>query len=263
MKKSVKIVLICLCVVFVIIFGFSAFKIISTLNGYKQAEKTYSDIASQFVTVAEPVKTEDKTDKKDEKKPEELEVSPISNVDFAGLKAQCQDYAAWIYSPNTVINYPVVYTDNNFYYLDHIPVEQHSTNGTLFIDCECASDFTGKNTLIYGHNMNDGSMFASLRDYRDPAYYPEHPVIYLSTPDFNYRLDIIAGFVTEPTSLAYCKEFDTEEQFMAYIEWMRSISTFESDVEVGEEDQVVTLSTCTYEVDDGRYCIVGKLVKIR
>ena len=87
-------------------------------------------------------------------------------------------------------------------------------------------------------------------------------VIYLSTPDFNYRLDLVAGFLTEPTSFAYATNFDEPEQFMAYIESIQSMSTFKSDVEVTEEDKVVTLSTCTYEIDDGRYVVVGKLTQI-
>lgn len=259
MKKSLKLILIFLCVVLIGVFAFSAYKIFSTLNGYRQAEKTYTAMSNQFATVVSaptPVPEQEK------KAPDiDPEVSPLS-IDFEGLRNQSTDYVAWIYSPDTPINYPIAYTDNNFYYLDHIPGEQYNANGTLFIDCKNASDFSDQNTCIYGHNMNDGSMFASLRNYRDAAYYPEHPVIYLSTPDFNYRLDLIGGFVTEPTSFAYALNFDAPEQFMAYIETIRSLSTFDSDVEVTETDRVVTLSTCTYEIDDGRYVVVGKLTQI-
>lgn len=260
MKKSVRTALICLCVVFIGVFAFSAYKIVSTLQGYKEAEQTYTNIAQEHVTIiASPTPVPENEVKGDGIDPE---VSPIGNVDFEGLRAKSTDYAAWIYSPDTVINYPIVYTDNNFYYLDHIPVEQYNSAGTLFIDCKCAADFSDQNTLIYGHNMNDGSMFASLREYANQEYYDAHPVIYISTPDFNYRLDLIAGFLTEPTSFAYANNFDEPEQFMAYIESIQSMSTFKSDVEVTEEDKVVSLSTCTYEINDGRYVVVGKLTQI-
>ena len=260
LKKSVRTALICLCVIFLGVFAFSAYKIVSTLQGYKEAEETYTNIAQEHVTIiASPTPVPVEEVKGDGIDPE---VSPIGNVDFEGLRAKSTDYAAWIYSPNTVINYPIVYTDNNFYYLDHIPVEQYNSAGTLFIDCKCAADFSDQNTLIYGHNMNDGSMFASLREYASQEYYDAHPVIYISTPDFNYRLDLIAGFLTEPTSFAYANNFDEPEQFMAYIESIQSMSTFKSDVEVTEEDKVVSLSTCTYEINDGRYVVVGKLTQI-
>lgn len=259
LKKPVRIVLILLCVVFLGVFSFSAYKIISTLNGYKQAEKAYNNMSQQFVSTSTvtptPVPSGGVGDGIDP------EVSPIS-VDFEALRAQSTDAVGWIYSPDTPINYPIAYTDNNFYYLDHILGEEYNANGTIFIDCKCASDFSDKNTLVYGHNMNDGSMFASLRNYRDESYYPEHPVIYISTPKVNYRLDLIAGFVTEPTSFAYANTFDETEQFMHYIETIKSMSTFKSDVEVGPDDKVVTLSTCTYEINDGRYVVVGKLVQI-
>ena len=259
MKKPVKIILIVLCVVFIGVFGFSAYKIVSTINGYKQAEKSYTDLTQQFTnttsTSPTPVPSADVGDGIDP------EVSPI-DVDIAALHAQYPDVVGWIYSPDTKINYPIAYTDNNFWYLDHLYDESYNANGTIFIDTKCASDFSDKNTLVYGHNMNDGSMFASLRNYRDESYYPDHPCIYISTENYHYRLDLIAVFVTEPTSFAYANTFDEDEQFLHYIETIKSMSTFKSEVEVSAEDKVVTLSTCTYEIDDGRYVVVGKLVQI-
>ena len=258
MKKQLKIVLIALCVILVCIAAFSAYKIISTLAAYRQAEKTYQEISSQVVTVLPSPTPVPEQEKKPDADPE---VSPLQ-VDFASLRAQSTDYVAYIYSPDTKINYPVAYTDNNFYYIDHIPGDIENANGTIFIDCRNASDFSDKNTCLYGHNMNDGSMFANLRNYRDASYYPEHPVIYLSTPDINYRLDLIAGCIVEPTSYAYAREFESDEQFLAHVDVLKENSTFESDVEVTAEDKLVTLSTCTYEIDDGRYVVVGKLTKI-
>jgi len=265
-KKNLRVVLIILCIVLLCVFGFSAYKVISTMYGYKQAEKTYTEVANQFATVVSsptpvPVEENTSTEEEEEKDKIDPEVSPL-HIDFAGLRAQSTDYVAWIYSPDTKINYPIAYTDNNFYYLDHIPGEQVNSNGTIFIDCRNASDFSDQNTCIYGHNMNDGSMFASLRDYREASYYNDHPVIYLSTPDFNYRLDLIAGLITEPTSFAYVSNFQSDDQFLHHVETLKSLSTFQSDVEVGPDDKIVTLSTCTYERDDGRYIVVGKLTQI-
>ncbi len=261
-KSAVKVILIVLCIILVGVFAFSAYKIITTLLGYRQAEQAYTEVANQFVTVAEvsptPAPVENLEPEGDGIDPE---VSPL-NIDFDGLRAQSTDYVGWIYSPNTKINYPIAYTDDNFYYLDHIPGEIQNANGTIFIDCRNAADFSDQNTCIYGHNMNDGSMFASLRDYRDESYYGSHPVIYLSTPNFNYRLDLIGGFITEPTSFAYARNFDSPEQFEGHVQLVRDLSTFQSDVEVEADDKIVTLSTCTYERDDGRYVVVGKLTQI-
>ena len=257
-NKNLKTILIVLCVVLICVFAYSAYRIYSTLNGYREAEKTYTEISQQVVTVVASPTPLPITQQKPDIDPE---VSPIS-VDFEALRNISTDYVAYIYCPNTKIDYPVAYTDNNFYYIDHIPPETVNANGTIFIDCRNASDFSDQNTCIYGHNMNDGSMFATLRDYRTEGFYDEHPVMYISTPDFNYRVDLIAGFVTEPTSFAYAGQFDSEEQFLAHIELCKDLSTFQSDVEVTGKDRIVTLSTCTYEIDDGRYVVVGKLTQI-
>ena len=251
-------IMIVLCGVLLCTFGYCAYRIYSTLNGYREAEETYTEISQSVVTVvASPTPVPE-----GEKKPDtDPEVSPIT-VDFEALRSTSTDYVAYIYCPDTKINYPVAYTDNNFFYIDHIPPDTVNANGTIFIDCRNASDFSDQNTCIYGHNMNDGSMFATLRSYREEGFYAEHPVMYISTPNFNYRIDLIAGFVTEPTSFAYAGKFESEEQFKAHIELCKDLSTFESEVEVAPTDRIVTLSTCTYEIDDGRYVVVGKLTQI-
>ena len=261
MKKSVKIALIALCVVFVIVFGVSAFKIISTLNGYKKAEKNYTQTSSQYTTVAAPAATPGGKEKEEDVAQEPMEVFPLK-VDFAALKETSKDAVGWIYSPGTPINYPVVRTDDNVFYVEHLHDGDYSANGAIFVDCRNTGDFTNKNTVIYGHNMNDGSMFASLRNYRDASYYPKHPAIYICTPDKYFRMDIFAGVITPADSYVYAFNFDTDEQFLAYVEMLKSESTFRSEVEVAADDQVAVLSTCTYEVDDGRYVIAGKLTEI-
>ena len=261
-SKSIKLVLVLLCLVFLCVFGFSAYKIISTLNGYKVAEENYNAMSQQYVTTTETTPKPSPADGEEAKEEEETEVSPIS-VDFAALQAENPEAAGWIYCPNTVINYPIAHTEDNFTYLDHLLNGQYNANGTIFIDCQDAPDFSGKNTRVYGHNMNDGSMFASLRNYRDAEYYPEHPCLYISTPDKNFRLDLFAGLVTEPDSYVYATQFNEDEQFLAYIESAKAESTFKSDVEVSIDDQIVVLSTCTYEFDDARYVVIGKLVEIQ
>ena len=262
-KKSLRTALIAVCVVFIIIFAFSAYKIASTIIGYRKAAKEYTGLSNQFVVTVSPSPTPSVTPGTGEA-PESTEpvkeVFPFK-VDFETLRQTSKDAVGWIYSENTPINYPIVYGEDNVYYLEHLHNGDFNLNGSIFIDCREPADFSCKNTVIYGHNMNDGSMFASLRKYRDAAYYPEHPCLYIATPDKYYRVDIVAGLITESTSYIYAFDFETEEQFLAYIESAKASSTFQSDVEVDVDDQIVTLSTCTYEIDNGRYVIIGKLVE--
>ena len=142
-RSTVKLILIVLCVILLCIFLYSGYKIISTIIGYKQAEKAYNEIANNFVTVASatPAPAAPLESTQPQGDGIDPEVSPL-NIDFAGLRAQNPDLVAWIYGPNSVINYPIAYTEDNFYYLDHMYNGEMNANGTIFIDCRNASDFS-------------------------------------------------------------------------------------------------------------------------
>ena len=270
-RKTVRAILIALCAVLVCVFVWSGYKILSTVLDYNKAGKTYNDIASNYASItATPAPTALPEGEGDPDQPAptaDPSFSPLrGSIDFAGLQESNSEYAAWIYSEGTPINYPIMFPKNdsegNYYYIDHMPNGASSASGTLFMDYRNASDFSDQNTCIYGHNMKNGTMFATLHSYGETGYYEQHPVIYLSTPNANYRIDVIAGFVTEPTSFAYARNFDNVEQFQAQVQLYRELSDFDSEVEVADDDKLVTLSTCTYEVDDGRYVIVGKLINL-
>lgn len=254
MKKSLKIILTILCIVFVCVFAFSGYKLYSTLHEYKVAEKMYDGLSGQFVTAG-------KKDTPQDAGEEERETSPIS-VDFETLLAQNEDVVGWIYCAETAINYPVAIAEDNFYYLHRFLDGSYNASGTLFLDCLCERDFSGRNTVIYGHNMNDGSMFASIKKYNQQEYYDEHPVMYLNTPTQNYRIELFAGYVTDADSDTYTLGFVDDAAFQAFLDKMRSQSDFTSDVELSPEDRIVTLSTCSYEYYDARYVVQGKLIPI-
>ena len=193
--------------------------------------------------------------------PEEAETSPVS-VDFEALRQLGGDVIGWICLPDTVINYPVVQGRDNSYYLDHFPDGTSSVGGSIFADCACPSDFSGQNTILYGHNMRDGSMFALIDDYIDPAFCEAHPFFYLNTPTQNYRVDIFAGFTTDPESFVYTTAFGEESDFAAYLNTLRSLSDFSVPTELSSSDRILTLSTCTYSDLDVRYVLFGRLAEI-
>ena len=178
------------------------------------------------------------------------------------LSAMNADVAAWIYSADTVIDYPVVQGSDNVYYLDHIFDGTYNKLGTLFVDCRNAPGFSDWNTIIYGHNMNNGSMFASLTNYTKQAYYEAHPEMFLVTPDGTFRLELFSGYVTPSDSDAYTFSFADASAFSEFLESIRARSDFDSPVSVEVSDRIVTLSTCTYDFEDARYVVHGKLVQV-
>lgn len=257
MKKPVKIALIVLCVIFLSIFVYSGYKLISTLHEYKVAEDTYNKISSDFVSTKK-----DKDKDKDGSDGNQITESSPVDVDFDALLNQCQDVVGWLYSENTVINYPVVQAEDNFYYLHRFIDGQYNASGSLFLDCTCYGDFSGKNTVLYGHNMNDGSMLASIRNYKDQEYYNEHPVMYLNTPTQNYKIEIFSAYTTDAESDTYKMFFESEADFARNLDDWRVHSLVSTNVDVSVDDRVITLSTCTYEFYNARFVIQGKLTPV-
>ncbi|MBR0160589.1 MAG: class B sortase [Oscillospiraceae bacterium] len=256
--------LVILCGIFLGIFIFAAHELYYTLHGYHAAEKAYESLSQQYVstqTAAEvtPEPTPKETEKVEETAPPV--VSGDINVDFAALQAVNPQVVGWIYSPNTVISYPVLKGADNDYYLSHLYDGTVSANGSIFMDCVCESDLNQDNTILYGHHMNNGSMFASINNYIYEGYLEEHPVLYYYTPDGNYALQVFACFVTGGDSDVYAFNFATRDQFQSFIDRMRSRSNFDApDVSVTSSDRIMTLSTCAYDYDDARYVVLCKIV---
>ncbi len=257
--------LLALVVLFGIVFGYSAYQLYSILHEYKESERRYDSVANSAMSTAAPTATtapfEAGTGQEQPSAPP-VEQSPI-NVDFDTLLEQCKDIVGWIYCEDTVINYPMVRGNDNDYYLHRFIDGSYNGGGTLFMDFKCNRDFSDPNSIVYGHHMNDGSMFASLKKYQtDPEYYSKHPVLYVNTPTQNYRVDVFAGFVCDADSDTYTIGFTDEVSHQNWINRMKSQSDFQADVEVTPDDHIITLSTCSYEWYDARYVVLGKLVPI-
>ncbi len=262
-KNAATALLLVLVVVFGVVFGYSAYRLYSIMSEYHESRERYSSVADSAISTPAPTTAPFAVNPGEEFAAAPVtEVSPIS-VDFDTLLAQCPDIIGWIYCEDTKINYPMVRGNDNDYYLHRFIDGSYNGGGTLFMDFKCSRDFSDTNSIIYGHHMNDGSMFASLKKYRtDPEYYSKHPTLYINTPTQNYRMDVFAGFVCDADSDTYTIGFGSDASFQSWLARMVSQSDFTTDVSVGPEDHIVTLSTCSYEWYDARYVVLGKLVPI-
>lgn len=186
-----------------------------------------------------------------------LPVPPIA-VDFAALREKNEDVVAWIYCEGTAINHPVAQGESNDTYLRRLLDGTYNRAGTIFMDYRNKADFSHWNTVIYGHNMQDDTMFGTLPLYEDPAWYEAHPVWWLLTPEQNYRVDLIAASHIRADARIYAVT-DTVAERNRILQMVRDLSDFSSPTEVGEKDRLVTFSTCTYDRADARYILVGVL----
>lgn len=241
---------------------FSGYKVGSKLLEYKRSSKMYDQVAKEFVSVAEPEKEKNI---KDDDVPfdtgmleEETDFPLIIN--FEELRKQNSDVIGWINLPDSRINYPVVQGTDNDYYLHTLLDGTYNFGGTIFLDCDCNRDFSTNNNIIYGHNMTDGSMFRAANQFKTQAFYDENPVMYLATPDTNYKLKVFSCFVTISESDAYRINLGSRSNYAAWLKDMKSNSAIETAVDPDPDYMTLMLSTCSYEYDNARTVVLCQMV---
>jgi sortase, SrtB family len=185
-------------------------------------------------------------------------------VDFEGLSEINPDIAGWIIGVGTHINYPVVKSSDNAEYLNTSFDGKRNRHGAIFINAYNSRNFNDRNTIIYGHNTKNHSMFWTLMQYKKSSYYDDHPNMRLIRPEGRYELQIFAGTVAdEMESEIWQRRFVDDAAFLEWVQMLRDRSTFTSEVTVGADDRVVSLSTCSYEYGSrSRYVLYAKLVPL-
>lgn len=266
-KKGVGVLLVLLLVLFSGVIGVSIWKITETKQERAAGVEAYASLAQSVVMPQENTLSEVETVVVSaDAQPEEektVDVSQPLTVDFEALQAINSQVIGWISSDTGAINYPVVHGTDNDYYLTHLVDGTYNSNGSIFVDFRNAPGFADRNTIIYGHNMLNGAMFASLSLYSTPGYPAAHPELLLVTDEGSFSLQVFAGCVVPGNSDLYQMSYNGDEEFITYIDRVRSISDFTTEVPINEQDRIVTLSTCSYNYDDARYLLFCKLVPMR
>jgi len=192
--------------------------------------------------------------------PEEAAWTPY--MDFVALGEKFPGAVGWIKLEGTAIDYPIMHWTDNDYFLGHLPDGTSHRSGSIFLDYRNSPDFSDKSILIYGHASRTQEMFGSLKNYRGQDYYDTHPAAYIYTPDRDYALFFVAGYLVDSGTETPPMSFKDDEDFLKHIENIKRRSFFESEIEVGPNDRIVNLCTCAYDFDNARLILVGKLVEI-
>ena len=178
------------------------------------------------------------------------------------------DTIGWIKIEGTPIDYPVMFTpDDNEFYLNRDFDKNDSKAGTLYIDVNSQISTPNTNIIIYGHNMKNDTMFGSLSEYANKAYYDAHPTITFNTLYEKGTYEILGAFYakvlkkSDTTSFRYYKYFgaETEEEYNTFVDYVKSVRQYDTGVETKYGDRFITLSTCSYHVDNGRFAVVARL----
>jgi sortase B len=227
-KKKTKIVRIVLFIIFLIIFVFSLVNLIRWTVYNSRSKKDIENI--QEAVIVNDFNIEDSTKEK-------------NPVDFNALKEINEDAVAWIRIDGTNINYPILQTTDNDYYLHLDIYKKYSTCGWIFMDWQNSDNFIDKNTVIYGHNIKSGVMFADLLNiYRGQL--GKDVTIEIYTPEKVLKYKVFSSYLTEPEDYAIKSNIVTEESMDAYVKTMVSRSTINYNIVPTKVDKVLTLSTC-------------------
>lgn len=224
----------------IVVFCVSAFKLLQIGKGYKDGQSEYEKVRDVAIKSAD-----------DKEK---------FRVDFDELMKINDDTVGWIrfYKEPSQINYPVVQGEDNDLYLHKTFSANENTLGAIFVDAAASSDFTDKNTIIYGHRMKDGSMFRKLEEYKDKDFWKENPYFYIYTPDgreITYKIYSV-GQVLD-TSDTYLTSFASDEEYQTFLDMTMKEADYDTGVKVTTDDTVVTLSTCTAASDEHRFVVRG------
>ena len=184
---------------------------------------------------------------------------------YAAVREQNSDFVGWISIDGTNINYPVMQTvDNPNYYLKRGFDKQHSNYGVPYVQENCALGISD-NIIVYGHHMNNGSMFADLCKYEREDFYQEHPTIHFDTLSSLSKYEIVAVFKTVAYSedgFKYYHFVDAagENNFNAFVSQCKALALYDTGVSAEYGDKLLTLSTCEYSQTNGRMVVVAKLI---
>ena len=197
-------------------------------------------------------------------------------IDWDALKKINKEIVGWIKVNETPIDYPVLWHKeddmNSQYYLNHNYKNEYDSYGSVFLDYRCKNGTDCKNVVLHAHHMNDGSMFGNLMNYGGTTgnldFYKKVPVIEFDTPQANGKYKIISVFKTNTLSSHgeffnyMIGDFQNEKDFMNYVYNVRIRSLFNCPVTVNEDDELLTLSTCSYEFTNFRTGVVARKVRI-
>lgn len=253
MKKQVK---ICVAVAVAGLFLFSLAMMIFQMKDTKRSKEDFAQIAAMVI---EPTPTANAP-----QTPEESGKMAIEK--YNKLFKQNSHFIGWVKIPGTKLDYPVMHTpEQKDYYLKRNFSRQYSDYGVPFLQENCIVDVSD-NLLIYGHNMKDGTMFSTLENYADKDFYEQYREIHFDTMFGFYRYEVVAVFRTVAYSEAAFRYYDFvdavgKDEFDGYIQKCKELSLYpiENSAEYGE--QLITLSTCEYTQQDGRFVVVAKLIQ--
>ncbi len=200
------------------------------------------------------------------------DVAPSKNersLKVAELQKENSDIVGWIEIEGTNINYPVLQGNDNDFYMNHNYKKDYSLGGAIFLDKDYSWNPQSTNLLMYGHNMIDGSMFTNLLNYRNQAFYNEHSIVRFTTESSDEEFEIFSVF---PSRTYYKNEqgvfryyyfinANTADDYTNFVSNAKKASLYDTGISASYGEKLMTLSTCAYHTENGKFVVVAKKIK--
>lgn len=221
-----------------VIFVVSSFFVVKTVMDYKAGQSEYQEIADMALKMDPNL--------------------PSIQVNYSLLKEMNPDYVAWLEVPGTNINYPMVYYSDNDYYLRHTFLGESHIAGAIFLDANSSGDFSDPHTIIYGHRMNDGTMFSDIKNYLNADFLAANNKVYIYTKDEKLTYEIFSARQVSIYDNVYTYSFASDNDYAAWLSQMAQ--SYTGPLNLDGTSQTITLSTCVYGQTDDRNIIQAYLV---
>lgn len=252
MKKKKIIIISIVVIALAVIIGLGVYLGPKMYRDYKE-KKDYDELADYMNNVSE-------------EEPKQIQQKTERMIKLEELHNQYEDVVAWVSIPDTNISYPVVQGDDNSYYLDHTYKKEYSARGSIFLDKDASFDRPSDNFLIYGHRNKNGAMFEDLIKYEKEDFYQNHKNIIFTTLKEDIEYEIIAAFRSrvyykyekDVFRYYYFVNAENEEAFNNFVSSAKRDSMYDTGISASYGDQLLTLSTCAYHTEDGRFAVVAK-----
>ena len=219
---------------------------------YRQGEEAYAEAETlvelpDLSALETPQLAQEVTAEESEEAPVYVDpyADALRDMDFTALREVNSDVLGWILIPGTVISYPLLQGEDNQYYLTHTWKKWTSAVGAIFLECSNSPDLSDFNTIVYGHRMNNGSMFASLKNYKTKSYWSAHPCVYITNDAGTHKYDIFAAYEVSTEGSTYQIGFSSDDSKQAFLDYCMAQSTIDTGIVPTVYDRILTLSTCT------------------
>lgn len=261
-KPLNKILLILLEIMFVLLFIYAALQLYSIFQDYRRAVEEYDSLSEQVITIeeVEAVQEESEIELPEEVEnildlPYDYEV-PSYTINMEIMKEHNPDTVGWIILPDSKINYPIVKSKDNTEYLTRTFEGKTAKSGSIFMEMYCPEDFSGQNTIIYGHNMKNGSMFRALNDMTDKEYFWRHHIFCINTGNGFDNYEIISCYATVETDTSSWRiSFEDDADYENWLKKITDRCTYDC-VDYDVNKTTITLSTCRGKTNGpGRFIV--------